>query len=142
MESMQGKLGETSGLKKKIVNWGAKKGIQGNLRRQSRFLINTIISLTCPGIDDNTICSSSGSKPLGWSVADKLVFKKVREALGFQRCKIFVVGSAPTRPEVHDFYLSYDMPLMELYGEIVKYTPHCHTHTLFNIISYSCAYIW
>lgn len=58
----------------------------------------------------------SGSLPMGWSVADKLVFKKIREALGFQRCKIFVVGSAPTRQEVHDFFMSYDMPLMELYG--------------------------
>lgn len=53
---------------------------------------------------------------MGWNLADKLVFKKVKEALGFQRCKIFVVGSAPTRQEVHEFFMSYDMPLMELYG--------------------------
>lgn len=56
---------------------------------------------------------------MGWSLAEKLVFKKVKEALGFQRCKIFVVGSAPTRQEVHEFFMSYDMPLMELYGMII-----------------------
>lgn len=53
---------------------------------------------------------------MGWTLADRLVFKKVKEALGFQKCKIFVVGSAPTRQEVHEFFMSYDMPLMELYG--------------------------
>ncbi len=45
------------------------------------------------------------------------MFNKVKEALGFQRCKIFVVGSAPTRQDVHEFFMSYDMPLMELYGQ-------------------------
>lgn len=58
----------------------------------------------------------SASLPLGWNLADRLVFKKVKEGLGFQRCKIYVVGSAPTRQDVHEFYMSYNMPLMELYG--------------------------
>ena len=59
--------------------------------------------------------------PLGWSLAEKLVFNKIKEKLGFQRCKIFVVGSAPTRQEVHEFFMSYDMPLMELYGKRENY---------------------
>ena len=53
---------------------------------------------------------------MGWNFADRFVFKKVKEALGFQRCKIYVVGSAPTRQDVHEFFMSYNMPLMELYG--------------------------
>lgn len=59
--------------------------------------------------------------PIGWSLAEKLVFNKIKEKLGFQRCKIFVVGSAPTRQEVHEFFMSYDMPLMELYGKAVMF---------------------
>jgi len=35
MESMQVKLSEFQGLKKKLVKWGAKKGIKGNYRRQN-----------------------------------------------------------------------------------------------------------
>lgn len=52
-----------------------------------------------------------------WPVAEKLVFKKIREVVGFQRAKMLVIGSAPTRQEVHEFFMSYDMPLMELYGQ-------------------------
>ena len=59
---------------------------------------------------------SSGPLPRGWSFADRLVFKKVQEALGLNKCKIFVIGSAPTRREVHEFFMGYNMPLMELYG--------------------------
>lgn len=40
MESMQAKLAETKGIKKKIIKWGAKKGIKGNYRRQTRFVNN------------------------------------------------------------------------------------------------------
>ena len=53
---------------------------------------------------------------MGWSLADKLVFKKVKEAIGFSRCKVLVVGSSHTHQEVHEFFMSYDMPLVETYG--------------------------
>ena len=49
-------------------------------------------------------------------MAEKLVFSKVRDAVGFRRAKVLVIGSAPTRQEVHEFFMSFDMPLMELYG--------------------------
>jgi len=55
--------------------------------------------------------------PVGWTVAEKLVFNKIREAVGFQRAKILVIGSAPTSQEVHEFFMSFNMPLMELYGQ-------------------------
>lgn len=57
-------------------------------------------------------------------MANQLVFKKVREALGLQRCKIFVVGAAPTRREVHDYFMSINIPLMELYGMSESSGPH------------------
>ena len=63
------------------------------------------------------LMSISNPLPRGWTVAEKLVFKRTRELLGFQRTHIFVIGSAPTRREVHDFFMSLNMPLMELYGE-------------------------
>lgn len=43
---------------------------------------------------------SSASMPMGWGVANKLVFTKVKEALGLEKAKILAVGAAPTHMEV------------------------------------------
>lgn len=57
-------------------------------------------------------------------MADQLLFKKIRKALGFQRCKIFVVGAAPMCEEVHKYFLSINIPLMEVYGMSESSGPH------------------
>lgn len=57
-----------------------------------------------------------------------MVFKKVRVALGFQHCKIFAVGAAPMRKDVHDYFMSINIPLMELYG--MSECSGCHTINL------------
>ena len=49
-------------------------------------------------------------------MANILLFKKVREALGFQQCKIFAVGAAPMHMGVHDYFMSINIPIMEVYG--------------------------
>ena len=68
--------------------------------------------------------SYSRSLPRSWTIAEMLVFKKVRQALGFQHCKMFVVGAAPMRREVHDYFMSINIPLMELYGMSESSGPH------------------
>ena len=70
----------------------------------------------------------SQSLPWGWAVAKQLVFKKYRKALGFQQCKIFGVGAAPTRKEVHEFFMSINILLMEMYG--MSECSGCHTLNL------------
>ena len=37
---------------------------------------------------------------------------------------MFVVGAAPTRREVHDYFMSINIPLMELYGMSESSGPH------------------
>ena len=59
----------------------------------------------------------SQSKPRGWGFANRLVFKQVREALGFGRCNIFVMGSDTVCRGVHDYFMSINIQLMELYGQ-------------------------
>ena len=51
----------------------------------------------------------------GWRVANYLVFKKVREALGFQQCKIFAFGAAPMREEIYDYFMSINIRLTEVF---------------------------
>jgi len=52
------------------------------------------------------------------------VFKKVREALGFSKCKQMIVGAAPIHRETLEFFMSVDMPILELYGMSECTGPH------------------
>ena len=46
----------------------------------------------------------------------KVVYKKVREALGLDRCVNFFSGAAPISMECLKYFLSLDMVILELYG--------------------------
>jgi long-chain-fatty-acid--CoA ligase ACSBG len=58
----------------------------------------------------------STSLNLEYKLAKSLIFSKVRKALGFDRCKIFVCSAAPTSAETKRFFMSLDMPLSEAFG--------------------------
>ncbi|MGE5407336.1 MAG: AMP-dependent synthetase/ligase, partial [Syntrophothermus sp.] len=51
-----------------------------------------------------------------WRQADGEVFAGVREMLGLDRVEYFVVGAAPTPPEVIEFFLAMGIELCELWG--------------------------
>lgn len=52
---------------------------------------------------------------LGWHVADKLVYSKIRDGLG-GRVRAFISGGAPLAPELAAFYWSLRVPVYEGYG--------------------------
>ena len=54
--------------------------------------------------------------PYGWSLANKLVFTKVRQALGFDRCRLCFTAAAPIMKDTLDFFMSLNIPLLEIYG--------------------------
>ena len=54
--------------------------------------------------------------PCGWKLANALVFKKVHEALGLDRCKLFLSGAAPIMRQTIDYFASLNIPIMEVYG--------------------------
>jgi long-chain acyl-CoA synthetase len=51
-----------------------------------------------------------------WEKADELVFSKIRETLGIDQVEWFVVGAAPTPPEVLEFFLAMGVEICELWG--------------------------
>jgi len=80
-------------LKKKIAAWARKQGLAGGYARQT-------------GKPD----------PLLYPLAEKLVFSKVRERLGFDRCRIFFSTAAPIAEDTLEFFMSLGIPITEIYG--------------------------
>ncbi|MFH0822817.1 MAG: AMP-binding protein [Pseudomonadota bacterium] len=59
------------------------------------------------------------------SLADLLVFYKLRERLGFERCRIAVSGAAPISPDVLKYYHGIGVPLRQVYGQTEGSGPTC-----------------
>jgi long-chain acyl-CoA synthetase len=53
---------------------------------------------------------------LKYDVADRIVLSKLRARLGLDRCLAALSGSAPLSSEVHEFFLSMGLDLIEGYG--------------------------
>ena len=54
------------------------------------------------------------SKPFGYTLANALVFKKVREGLGLDKGRVILSGAAPLSNEVAEYFMSLDIPIMEV----------------------------
>merc|ERR1712226_844530 len=91
-----------SNMKKKIALWAKDIGLKGNTTKKKR----------------------GSSMPFGWSIANALVFKKVKAALGLDRCRFCLTGAAPIARETLNFFMSLDVPLMEIYGMSESSGPH------------------
>lgn len=62
--------------------------------------------------------------PLNYRLAKRLVFRKVRKALGLDRCTRCYTGAAPITKDTLEFFFSLDIPLFELYGMSESSGPH------------------
>jgi long-chain acyl-CoA synthetase len=49
-------------------------------------------------------------------LSDKLVGNKLKDKLGMKRCRLLVTGSAPTRRDVMEFFASFGLLIVEVYG--------------------------
>ncbi|KAF4521073.1 hypothetical protein B566_EDAN012372 [Ephemera danica] len=85
---------ETTGLKKSIATWAKKRGFQHNMDKMN-------------GIPTHS---------LSYSLANKLVFSKIKNAMGFDRCSTFASSAAPISPEIVKYFMCLDIPVMEAYG--------------------------
>jgi long-chain-fatty-acid--CoA ligase ACSBG len=84
-----------TGLKLKLVNWAKDVGLRAALAQQ---------------IDGN------GVVPRGYGIANKVLFSKVRDALGLDRSRFNVTGAAPITKETLSFLASLGILVYEGYG--------------------------
>ncbi|XP_076465017.1 LOW QUALITY PROTEIN: long-chain-fatty-acid--CoA ligase ACSBG2-like [Babylonia areolata] len=108
-ETMQNASRRASGFKRKMGKWA--KGV---------------------GYKANYALMNGGDPPMGFGLADKLVFKKVRAALGLDRCQIRLSGAAPITKDTLDYFLSFNLPLCEVYGMSECTGPHSAGFPLMN----------
>ena len=51
-----------------------------------------------------------------WKLADRLVFSKIREKLGFDKVQVCISGSAPVSPDILRFFYGLGIEILEGYG--------------------------
>ena len=49
-------------------------------------------------------------------IADKMVYRKVKDELGFGQTHSFFSAAAPLSAEVLDYFMSLDIKILEIYG--------------------------
>eukprot|EP00933_Yihiella_yeosuensis_P033483 TRINITY_DN27187_c0_g1_i1.p1 TRINITY_DN27187_c0_g1~~TRINITY_DN27187_c0_g1_i1.p1 ORF type:complete len:738 (+),score=189.24 TRINITY_DN27187_c0_g1_i1:74-2287(+) len=98
-EKMQARMlavGATiTGLKKTIATWAKGKGLE---------------------YTKNLQLGGSRAKPFLHGLADKLILSKARDALGLDKCKVFITGAAPIAPETLEYFGSLGMIIQNVYG--------------------------
>ncbi|XP_062504160.1 long-chain-fatty-acid--CoA ligase ACSBG2-like [Corticium candelabrum] len=106
-------LSQATGLKKKFSSWAMSVGLDGGYRIQD-----------------------GGDTPFGWWIANRFLFRKTREKLGLDKCKLQGCAAAPIARETLDFFLKLGIPVYEVYGmsestgpQTVSYPGHHHTGT-------------
>nr|XP_040051627.1 long-chain-fatty-acid--CoA ligase ACSBG2-like isoform X2 [Gasterosteus aculeatus aculeatus]XP_040051628.1 long-chain-fatty-acid--CoA ligase ACSBG2-like isoform X2 [Gasterosteus aculeatus aculeatus] len=113
-DSMKAIGAKASPLRRTVALWAKSKGLQYNY----------------------SVMNGENVVPWGFMLANNLVFKKVRAALGLDRCKLCFTGAAPITKDTLEFFMSLNMPLLELYGMSESSGPHTiSTDTHYQIAS-------
>ena len=92
------KLQDASPVKKKLVSWAMGVGQRANAYR-------------CRGEEP------PGMLGVQYRLANKLIYSKLKPAVGLGRAKVCVSGAAPIAPDVIEFFLGLDILVHEVYGQ-------------------------
>jgi long-chain acyl-CoA synthetase len=92
------RLAEATGAKAKIATWAQGVGRQ-------------------VWAEKNAGREVSGLLGLQYKLADRLVFAKLKAALGMARMRHCITGAAPIQPEILEFFSGLDVPIYEVYGQ-------------------------
>jgi long-chain acyl-CoA synthetase len=95
---ISGKLAETRGAKARIATWARSVGARVSAKKAAGEPLPRALALE-------------------YALANKLVFSKLKAALGLDRARICVSGAAPVAREVLEFMASLDILVSEVYGQ-------------------------
>ena len=59
---------------------------------------------------------NDGSSTLGYKIANKLLFNKIKTALGIEKLAVFYTAGAPLNEEIKEYFCGLDILIRELYG--------------------------
>ncbi|OQV22651.1 Long-chain-fatty-acid--CoA ligase ACSBG2 [Hypsibius exemplaris] len=82
------------------------------------------INTKAQGVGLKSSQNQNGSTPFGFSLINAVVFRKVRQQLGLDRCLYACSGAAPMSKETQEFFLSYNIPIYDIYGMSESSAPH------------------
>jgi long-chain acyl-CoA synthetase len=95
---VSGKLSQAKGAKKQLVKW-------------ARGVATRVNQLKNDGDEPGPLLAAQ------YRLANKLIFSKLKPALGLGRARFCVTGAAPIAREVLDFFASLDIVIREVYGQ-------------------------
>jgi long-chain acyl-CoA synthetase len=108
--ALAGKLSETTGTKKRLVDWARKVCGEVNARRDRGEQLPKTLELQ-------------------YRLADRLVISKIKQAIGFDRARELFSGAAPIAADVLEFFATLDLPIKEIYGQSEDCGPtSCNLH--------------
>lgn len=111
-EGIQAFVASATGIKKVILNWAMRIGYEACMTRQY---------------------GKTYRKPWGYALADRLVFRTVREKLGFDQCRGLVVSAAPVNMETLRFFAQFDIAIYDLLGQSEGTAPFASNSYVDNI---------
>ena len=90
---MQAVAKSNGALKTRIATWAKSRGLQSSIAH-----------------------SLKQDVPLAFKLANRLVFSKVKHTLGLDQCALFFFGAAPLSSDIRQYFLSLNIPLINVYG--------------------------
>ncbi|XP_069482870.1 long-chain-fatty-acid--CoA ligase ACSBG2-like isoform X2 [Ambystoma mexicanum] len=113
-EKMKALGAKSSIIQRKVASWAKGIGLQASYN-----LMNGVNSM-----------------PWGYTLANILVFRRVHAALGLDRCVRCYTGAAPITKDTLEYFMSLNIPVLELYGMSESTGPHTlSVHSAFRIMS-------
>jgi long-chain acyl-CoA synthetase len=95
---LNAKLGEVTGTKRRLVDWARSVCTEVNAHRDRGTPLPRLLAIQ-------------------YALANRLVIRKLKAALGFDRARALISGAAPIAPDVLAFFASIDLPIREIYGQ-------------------------
>lgn len=96
LDKINENINQSRGIKKAMANWAMGVGTKSCLSRQF---------------------GQPYKKPFGYGLAERILFKKVRQSMGFGECRCLVVSAAPVREETLLGFARFDLPIFDLFGQ-------------------------